>query len=71
MATPRERELDGVVLDTFKPGSVRDVSPSLAAWLIAQGYAQSEMRSQSTDGQREAAFINRRDVAHERRQKPR
>ena len=42
--TPAQREMDGVKLDRFAPGSVRDVSPSIAAWLIAEGYADPEMR---------------------------
>jgi len=36
--------MDGVKLDRLAPGSVRDVSPSIAAWLIAEGYATPEMR---------------------------
>jgi hypothetical protein len=36
--------MDGVKLDRFAPGSVRNVSPSIAAWLIAEGYADPEMR---------------------------
>lgn len=43
-ATPLEREVDGVKLGVLTPGSVRDVSSILGFWLIAQGYAQSEMR---------------------------
>ncbi len=42
--TPREDELDGVRLDSMKPGTVREVSPSIAAWLIAERYAVPEMR---------------------------
>ena len=42
--TPVQREMDGVKLDRLAPGSVRDVSPSIAAWLIAEGYATPEMR---------------------------
>lgn len=45
LVTPRERELDGVRLDVLKGGMIYDVSPTLGAWLIAQGYAASEMRS--------------------------
>jgi len=41
---PVEREVDGVNLDRLAPGAVRDVSTSLASWLIAEGYAQPEMR---------------------------
>jgi hypothetical protein len=42
--TPRERELDGVRLDHLRPGSVRDLSPGLATWLVAERYADIEMR---------------------------
>jgi len=43
--TPHEREVDGVSLSGFLPGTVRDVSPSIGSWLIAQEYALPEMRS--------------------------
>ncbi|HEV3059020.1 MAG TPA: hypothetical protein VGY48_12290 [Vicinamibacterales bacterium] len=42
--TPRERELDGVALDTLQRGTVHDVSSLLGSWLVTQGYAQVEMR---------------------------
>ena len=42
--TPRESEVDGIRLDRFKAGDVREVSPILGAWLVAEGYAQPEMR---------------------------
>jgi hypothetical protein len=45
IVTPREREIDGVKLHTLMPGNVRDVSSTLGMWLIAQGYARSEMRA--------------------------
>jgi hypothetical protein len=44
LSTPREPDLDGLKLDGFVPGIVRDVSPTIASWLIAQGYAVLEMR---------------------------
>ena len=43
-ATPRQDEVDGVRLDRFVPGTVREVSPILGAWLIAEQYADVEMR---------------------------
>jgi hypothetical protein len=46
---PKEKELDGLSLDRFYPGTVRDVSAPLAAWLIAQGYAEPEMRRGEPD----------------------
>ena len=42
--TPAEREIDGVRLDRLRPGSVREMSSSLATWLIVEGYAEAEMR---------------------------
>ena len=43
--TPREREIDGVRLDGLSRGMVKDIAGSLAAWLIAEGYADVEMRA--------------------------
>ena len=43
--TPEQEELDGVRLDGMMPGAVREVSPSIGAWLIAQQYAVAEMRA--------------------------
>ena len=60
LATPRERELDGVSLDLFLPGMVRDVSSSLGAWLIAQGYALSEMRRMSPVSENQSGGEDRR-----------
>ena len=42
--TPREHELDGVRLDTLRPGSVREMPPGLASWLVTERYADVEMR---------------------------
>ena len=42
--TPVEPEVDGVKLDRLAPGAVRDMSASLASWLIVEGYAEPEMR---------------------------
>ena len=41
---PKEKELDGLALDCFSAGAVRDVSALVAEWLVAQGYAEPEMR---------------------------
>jgi hypothetical protein len=41
---PQEEELDGVRLDSMRPGIVREVSPIIGAWLIAERYAVPEMR---------------------------
>jgi hypothetical protein len=42
--TPEEEELDGVRLDSMRPGLVREVSPSIGSWLIVERYAVPEMR---------------------------
>lgn len=36
--------MDGVWLGHFRPGTVRDVSAQIGMWLVAQGYAEPEMR---------------------------
>jgi hypothetical protein len=41
---PDKDELDGVRLDNMEPGTVREVSTSIGAWLIAEGFAELEMR---------------------------
>jgi hypothetical protein len=47
--TPREPEVDGVRLDRFQRGDVREVSPSIGSWLIAEGYAEPEMRQTQSE----------------------
>ncbi len=46
---PDEHEMDGVNLDCLAPGTVRDVNPSIGSWLVAQGYAEPEMRRAEGD----------------------
>jgi hypothetical protein len=46
---PREDEVDGVRLDLLKPGTVREVSASVGSWLIAERYADAEMRRSEDD----------------------
>ena len=48
---PGAREVDGIKLDRLIPGSVHNVSPSLAAWLIVEGYAVPEMRNSDPDAE--------------------
>lgn len=43
-ATPKEQEIDGVSLKAMQPGETREVSPLVGSWLIAEGYAEPEMR---------------------------
>jgi len=75
--TPAEREIDGVNLDRFAPGAVRDVSSSLASWLIVEGYAEPEMRRSEPSSDRSEPSGDRklygvaetRHVAHDRRRR--
>ena len=53
--TPREDELDGVRLDGMRPGTVREVSASIGAWLVAERYAVPEMRREA-DNEEERLF---------------
>jgi hypothetical protein len=41
---PTIEELDGVRLDNMKAGTVLEVSPSIGSWLIAERFANTEMR---------------------------
>jgi len=52
---PLEREIDGVCLDRMFPGGVREVSSTMAAWLVAEGYAVPEMRRDEHDESQEFA----------------
>jgi hypothetical protein len=67
--TPSEREIDGVRLDRLRPGTVREVASSLAAWLIVEGYAEPEMRRTPRDGSDLFGGLNEIAVAHDRRRK--
>lgn len=71
--TPREPEVDGIRLDKYVRGDVREVSPSIGSWLIAEGYADPEMRQ--TRGAEDQQFSERltipADVAHDRRSRRR
>ncbi len=55
-ARPHVPEVDGVDLRSMEPGTLREVSPSIGAWLVAEGYAEPEMRT----GQRESKDLNGR-----------
>jgi hypothetical protein len=60
---PREHDIEGVSLDTLRPGRVCDVSPTIGSWLIVQGYAYPEMRRTDDDeivGQPKSASPERR-----------
>ena len=67
--TPRELELDGIRLDKFARGEVCDVSPSIGSWLIAQGYAETEMRQSGRNENQEfsGGVKTPDDVAYDRR----
>jgi hypothetical protein len=56
--TPREDEVDGIRLDRLEPGTVREVSASVGSWLIAERYAEPEMRRDGGD----EAFSTVKDV---------
>ena len=60
--TPRQSEIDGVRLDGLRPGMVRHVSASIGAWLIAEHYAEPEMRSDPGSPDEEADFFGVRDT---------
>jgi hypothetical protein len=68
---PAVEEIDGVDLRGMEPGSVREVSASTAAWLVAEGYALPEMRHEPTE--RERRHKNGPalppNVAHDRRRR--
>jgi len=60
--TPRQHEIDGVRLDGLRPGMVRHVSSSIGAWLIAEKYAEFEMRSDPGGRDEEADFFGAKDA---------
>jgi hypothetical protein len=60
--TPRQTEIDGVRLDGLRPGMVRHVSSSIGAWLIAEHYAEPEMRRDVGIRDEEADFFGVRDT---------
>jgi hypothetical protein len=55
---PVEREIDGVSLESLLPGAVRDLSPTLGSWLIAEEYADSEMRQSTSTDDEFGGFFN-------------
>ena len=61
--------LDGVRLDDMMPGAVREVSSSIAAWLVAKRYAEPEMRRDIRA--HEEDFLIERDTADDRVSAPR
>ena len=60
--TPRQHEIDGVRLDGLRPGMVRHVSSSIGAWLIAEKYAEPEMRSDSGSRDEDTDFFGVKNV---------
>ena len=65
--TPDVVEVDGVRVDDMKPGSVREVSSSIGAWLIAERFAVPEMRRDRR--MHEEDFLLRSDRADDRLRK--
>ena len=66
---PRELNIDGVDLETLRPGSVCDVSISVGTWLIVQGYAYPEMRRTEDDITEPPAEAEPLPVERDRRRK--
>jgi hypothetical protein len=56
---PRERDIEGMSLDTLRPGSVCDVSASIGSWLIVKGYAYPEMRRGPEEDERPTRPVKR------------
>ena len=48
-------------LDTLRPGAVREMSPVLASWLVAERYADVEMRHDART--HEDDFSDMKDIA--------
>jgi hypothetical protein len=71
--TPHEHEIDGVRLESLAPGSVCDVSPIVGSWLMAEGYAELEMRAPNDAREERQSFgaIGIRSHAADRRRKRR
>ena len=67
--------MDGIKLDHLDPGAVREVSPAIGAWLMAEGHAVLEMRNPAQNDQRKQSdtrrqlhgFKDRRHAVHDRR----
>ena len=67
-ATPKERDIDGVSLASLRPGDVREVSPLVGSWLIAEEYAEPEMRrSAHSDDELSSHLSATRSPERERR----
>ena len=69
--TPSQEQLDGVRLDDMVPGSVREVSPSIGAWLIAERYAEPEMRQDVKTYEEDFLLHLRATADHRVRHSPR
>jgi hypothetical protein len=67
--TPDEFEVDGVSLAILSVGAVCSVSTSLGTWLMAEGYAELEMRHEPELSDRFASVVERSHIAHDRRRK--
>lgn len=66
--------MDGVSLEGLVPGAIREVSMSVGTWLMAQGYAELEMRQQAEwpeGDQKRASFTDVAHVADDRRRRSR
>lgn len=62
--------MDGVQLSKLNVGAVRNVSTSIGTWLIAEGYAQLEMRREPAPGEvKQISVPRQRHSTHERRRR--
>ena len=67
--------MDGIKLGHLDPGAVREVSPTIGAWLMAEGHAVLEMRDPAHSDQRKQShttkhlhgFKERRHAVQDRR----
>jgi len=74
-ARPPQLEIDGIRLDHLDPGTVREVSPIIGSWLMAEGHAVLEMRNPEHRNQRKRSptkkqlhgFKDRRHAVRDRR----
>ena len=66
---PKEADIDGVRLDSYRRGEIREVSSSVGFWLIANRYADSEMRHSSEN--EDETFTDVKDARDQSNDHPR
>jgi len=70
-STPKETEIDGVSLKGLYPGQVREVSSLVGSWLIAEEYAESEMRLPTSSDDEGNHYLSGSDLPRSRRDRRR